>query len=96
MDKKITFNEEDLKKNFTSPCGCSIFTAMKRAEIPVFTVGPENWTFQRKDGRMGRCIQFSPELREASSILAIASNSEDKKALARRDSLAGRSYNISY
>ncbi len=91
MEKTITFTKGDLEKNYTSPCGCSIYTAMKRARIPVLSVTPEFWRLP-----VNRCIAFGLELQEASDILADACNSRDEKALALRDSLLGKSFVISY
>lgn len=96
MEKTITFTEEDLELNYTSPCGCSIFTAMKRVRIPVYSVGPENWTFRKKDGRVGRRVEFSTGLLRASTVLAAACGSKDKKKLAQRDTLAGKSFKVTY
>ena len=43
MFKMITFNKTDMKRNYMATEGCSIFTAMKRAGVPVRSVGGDGW-----------------------------------------------------
>lgn len=96
MEKNIRFTKEDLEKNYTSPCGCPIYTAMKRARIPVRSVSPMFWKFSKKEDGQKIRIEFGPELQKVSDILADACNSVDKKTLALRDSLLGKSFKVSY
>lgn len=67
MLQYFTFKQSDFKKLFTDPQDCSIFTAMKRAGIPVDRVSVTYAVFKVNNSNL--FVPFNRELQEASNLL---------------------------
>jgi len=88
MNKLITFTKSDLKKKYGDIYGCPIYSAMKRAGIPIDHVGGTFWSqigFDTHD--------FSKVLTKVSTFLAKTSLPSRVKA---RQKLIGKSFRIAW
>lgn len=92
--KYITFTEKDLKKNYTNRGGCSIFNAMKRAGIPVYSVVSGSAILTN-----GKMVCFSSSLRKVNDILANANDGclqDDQEITPKKKALIGKRFLVEY
>ncbi len=97
MFKIITFKKDDMKRRFMDPLGCPIHAAMKRAGVPVSTVGGDSWyteAISLDDERQEN--NFSKKLKAASSILSESAVSSPKVKTMLRQKLIGKSFKVAY
>jgi len=92
MFKMITFTKADMKRNFMATEGCSIFSAMKRAGVPVRSVGGNGWydTISSEDHT------FSKALKRVSNVLVGSINLPLKIMMEKRASLIGKSIKVAW
>ena len=104
MFKMITFTKTDMKRNFMDNQGCPIFTAMKRAGVPVHTVGASFWIDNglNKEDLFGlhqlKTIKrsFSKKLREVSGVLAESYRYSSPTRMKTREKFIGKSFKVAY
>ena len=92
MFKMITFNKTDMKRNYMATEGCSIFTAMKRAGVPVRSVGGDGWydTIGSVDH------MFSKTLKRVSDVLVGSINLPPQIMMKKRAHLIGKSVRVAW
>ena len=92
MFKMITFNKADMKRNYMATEGCSIFTAMKRAGVPVRSVGGGAWydTIGSVDH------MFSKTLLRVSDVLVNSINLPPQIMMKKRAHLIGKSVKVAW
>ncbi len=93
MFKMITFNKADMKGSYMDTIGCPIYSAMKRAGIPVTIVGGDSWY----TGDINRQEHdFSKKLNAASIVLADSCAVDSEKSMKMKKKLIGKSFKIAY